>query len=110
MQKAYGYLTNPTTRIIYDKFGVQGIKVYEMFSEEFREISEELRTQDLDEAKKKELESVSTILDLIRYLENREAILDFDQDTCQKLDIGKLSQTIYVRNEYQYEIILQSLF
>jgi|LauGreDrversion4_2_1035121.scaffolds.fasta_scaffold80479_3 hypothetical protein len=49
-----------------------------MFSEEFREISEELRTQDLDEAKKKELESVSTILDLIRYLENREAILDFD--------------------------------
>jgi DnaJ-class molecular chaperone len=58
MQKAYGYLTNPTTRIIYDRFGVQGIKVYEMFADEFREVSEELRTQDLDEAKKKELENV----------------------------------------------------
>jgi DnaJ-class molecular chaperone len=22
MQKAYGYLTNPTTRLIYDRFGV----------------------------------------------------------------------------------------
>ena len=59
MQKAYGYLTNPTTRIIYDRFGVQGIKVYEMFTEEFREFSEELRTQDLEEAKKKELENVT---------------------------------------------------
>ena len=59
MQRAYGYLTNPTTRIIYDRFGVQGIKVYEMYSEEFREYSEEMRTQDLEEAKKKELESVS---------------------------------------------------
>ena len=53
------YLTNPTTRIIYDRFGVQGIKVYEMYSEEFREFSEEMRTQDLEEVKKKELESVS---------------------------------------------------
>ena len=44
MQKAYGYLTNPATRIIYDNFGVQGIKVYEMFTDEFRELSEELRT------------------------------------------------------------------
>lgn len=44
MQKAYGYLTNPATRIIYDRYGVQGIKVYEQFKEDFREISEELRT------------------------------------------------------------------
>ena len=58
MQRAYGYLTNPATRIIYDKYGVQGIKVYEQFKEDFREISEELRTQDLEEDKKKELESV----------------------------------------------------
>ena len=27
MQKAYGYLTNPTTRIIYDQFGMTG-KIY----------------------------------------------------------------------------------
>ncbi len=58
MQKAYGYLTNPATRIIYDRYGVQGIKVYEQFKEDFREISEELRTQDLEEEKKKELEDV----------------------------------------------------
>ena len=55
MQKAYGYLTNPATRIIYDKFGVQGIKVYEQFKDDFREMSEELRTQDLDEEKRKEV-------------------------------------------------------
>ena len=56
MQKAYGYLTNPTTRLIYDRFGVQGIKIYEMFQEDFRELSEELRTIDLDEDKKKLIE------------------------------------------------------
>jgi hypothetical protein len=44
MQKAYGYLTNPTTRIIYDRYGVAGIKIYEMFSEEYRELTEELRS------------------------------------------------------------------
>jgi len=29
MQKAYTYLTNPTTRVIYDHFGQSGLKVYE---------------------------------------------------------------------------------
>lgn len=56
MQKAYGYLTNPTTRLIYDYYGNTGIKVYEMFPDEFRELSEELRTRDLDEDKKLILE------------------------------------------------------
>jgi hypothetical protein len=52
-------LTNPTTRIIYDRFGVQGIRIYEMYPDDFRELSEELRSQDLEESKKKEIESVS---------------------------------------------------
>ena len=59
MQKAYGYLTNPTTRLVYDRFGVTGIKVYEMFQDEFREMSEELRSRDIDEEKRKEIEEVS---------------------------------------------------
>lgn len=56
MQKAYGYLTNPATRLIYDRFGVTGIKVYEMFQDDFRELAEELRSKDLDEQKRKDLE------------------------------------------------------
>jgi DnaJ-class molecular chaperone len=59
MQKAYGYLTNPTTRIIYDRFGVSGIKVYEMFQDDFLELSEELRSKDIADDRKKDLESVS---------------------------------------------------
>ena len=31
MQKAYSYLVNPTTRLIYDNYGTQGLKIYEMF-------------------------------------------------------------------------------
>lgn len=56
MQKAYGYLTNPTTRIIYDRFGVAGIKVFEMYTDEFRELSEELRTRDLDEGRRQQIQ------------------------------------------------------
>eukprot|EP00347_Sterkiella_histriomuscorum_P012930 403366679 len=48
MQKAYAYLTNPTTRIIYDNYGTQGLKVYEMFMDEFSELSNELRDQEID--------------------------------------------------------------
>lgn len=58
MQKAYGYLTNPTSRLIYDVYGVSGIKVYEQFNDDFRDLSEELRTQNIDPQKKKELEQV----------------------------------------------------
>ena len=29
IQKAYVYLTNPTTRIIYDRYGVSGLRLYE---------------------------------------------------------------------------------
>lgn len=58
MQKAYGYLTNPTTRTIYDRFGVSGIKVYEMFPDEFLELSEELRNKDISDSKKQEIQSV----------------------------------------------------
>ena len=50
MQQAYGYLTNPTTRVIYDHFGMAGIKVYENFPMEFRELSEQLRSVDIDES------------------------------------------------------------
>jgi hypothetical protein len=58
MQKAYGYLTNPTTRLIYDNYGTNGIKIYEMFQDEFRELSEQLRSMDLEENQKNVLQSV----------------------------------------------------
>ena len=29
VQRAYGYLTNPLTKIIYDEYGVSGLIVYE---------------------------------------------------------------------------------
>jgi DnaJ-class molecular chaperone len=29
VQKAYGYLTDPLTKVIYDKYGVPGLAVYE---------------------------------------------------------------------------------
>lgn len=35
MQRAYSYLSNPITRVIYDRFGLTGIKVYEQFPDEF---------------------------------------------------------------------------
>lgn len=44
MQKAYTYLTNPTTRVIYDRFGITGLKVYEQAPDEFLDLTEELRS------------------------------------------------------------------
>lgn len=44
IQQAYGYLSNPTTRLIYDRFGAQGIKVHETYPDEFRALTEELRS------------------------------------------------------------------
>jgi DnaJ-class molecular chaperone len=29
VQKAYGYLANPLTKVIYDEYGVSGLAVYE---------------------------------------------------------------------------------
>ena len=55
MQKAYAYLTNPATRLIYDRFGAAGIKVYETYPDDFRDLSEELRSQDLTGEKSQEI-------------------------------------------------------
>ena len=35
VQKAYGYLTNPLTKIIYDEYGVSGLIVYEKSKKDF---------------------------------------------------------------------------
>ena len=43
MSKAYGYLTNPLTKVIYDSFGVPGLAVYEKNKSMFNELQEEMR-------------------------------------------------------------------
>jgi hypothetical protein len=40
------------------KLFLLGIRVYEMFKDEFRDISDELSDRDLDESKRKELKNV----------------------------------------------------
>ena len=44
IQKAYGYLTNPLTKVIYDEFGVTGLSVYEKSKIKFQDLQEEMRT------------------------------------------------------------------
>ena len=36
--KAYAYLTNPLTKVIYDEFGVPGLAVYEKNKVVFKEL------------------------------------------------------------------------
>ena len=43
IQRAYVYLTNPLTKIIYDEFGVPGLAVYEKQKTKFTELQEEIR-------------------------------------------------------------------
>ena len=43
VQKAYTYLTNPLTKIIYDEFGVTGLAIYEKNKSSFSDLQEELR-------------------------------------------------------------------
>jgi len=43
VQKAYGYLTNPLTKAIYDEFGVPGLAVYEKNKTSFEELQEKMR-------------------------------------------------------------------
>ena len=43
VQKAYGYLTNPLTKAIYDEFGVPGLAVYEKNKANFEELQEKMR-------------------------------------------------------------------
>ena len=38
VQKAYGYLTNPLTKIIYDEYGVTGLSVYEKSKPKFQDL------------------------------------------------------------------------
>lgn len=38
IQRAYGYLTNPLTKVIYDEYGVPGLIVYEKKKKEFQEL------------------------------------------------------------------------
>ncbi|CDW77285.1 UNKNOWN [Stylonychia lemnae] len=49
MQRAYSYLVNPTTRLIYDNYGTQGLKIFELFQDQFSELSDELRSQDIED-------------------------------------------------------------
>jgi len=44
VQKAYGYLTNPLTKIIYDEYGVPGLSIYEKSKIKFQDLQEEVRT------------------------------------------------------------------
>jgi DnaJ-class molecular chaperone len=43
LEMASKILTNPLTRLIYDRFGLRGISVYEQFKEEFEEYSNTLK-------------------------------------------------------------------
>ena len=38
VQKAYGYLSNPLTKTIYDEFGVPGLAVYEKNKSSFTDL------------------------------------------------------------------------
>lgn len=40
---------------------ILGIKVYEMFQDEFRELTEEIRSSDIEEDKKSQIQSVSQL-------------------------------------------------
>lgn len=44
IQKAYGYLSNPLTKVIYDEYGVGGLAVYEKSKRKFQSLQEELRS------------------------------------------------------------------
>ena len=43
VQKAYAYLTNPLTKVIYDEYGVLGLAIYEKNKSVFAELQEEIR-------------------------------------------------------------------
>ena len=43
VQKAYGYLTNPLTKVIYDEFGIPGLVVYEKSKNKFQDLQAEIR-------------------------------------------------------------------
>lgn len=43
IQKAYVYLTNPLTKVIYDEFGIPGLAVYEKQKNKFADLQEEIR-------------------------------------------------------------------
>jgi len=57
VQKAYGYLTNPLTKAIYDEFGVSGLAVYEKSKPKFRSLQEEIRGIDSREEAERRDES-----------------------------------------------------
>ena len=43
VQKAYGYLTNPLTKVIYDEFGIAGLAIYEKSKGKFEDLQNEIR-------------------------------------------------------------------
>ena len=43
VQKAYGYLINPLTKVIYDEFGIPGLVVYEKSKNKFQDLQAEIR-------------------------------------------------------------------
>ena len=68
VRRAYGYLSNTVTKLIYDQFGIPGLIMYEKQRDNFRDLVEELRQLDalsdiqkdtLFEENRRELEYVS---------------------------------------------------
>ena len=43
VRKAYGYLTNATTKLIYDQYGIPGLIMFEKQRDEFKQLIDDLR-------------------------------------------------------------------
>ena len=69
VRRAYGYLSNTVTKLIYDQFGIPGLIMYEKQRDNFKDLVEDLRNLDASlteeekdsvfEEKRRELEYVS---------------------------------------------------
>jgi hypothetical protein len=49
VRRAYGYLSNTATKLIYDQFGIPGLIMYEKQRDNFRDLVENLRKLDASE-------------------------------------------------------------
>ena len=43
LKKAYGYLNNSITKLLYDSYGIPGLIIYEREKDKFEELAAELR-------------------------------------------------------------------
>ena len=77
VRRAYGYLSNTVTKLIYDQFGIPGLIMYEKQRDNFKDLVEDLRNLDASlteeekdsvfEEKRRELEYVSIQFKLYYY-------------------------------------------